>query len=204
MATNSRKVRLLAVVAAAAVAASTAAAENWSNQVRQADEYDYAANLDLVVGMGKMDRGDWEPVADHPVVGLDFDYATGPVSVVAALFYAQDSGSKGGEDVSARFTEVQLGARKVWYRMPVLQPYLGGGATAVWLSVEHPDLGPDRYNKIGLGVWAGAGVRFALGDRWHLGVDARWSTVPISIRGNDLDAGGWQTGLVLGRHFRAW
>jgi hypothetical protein len=58
------------------------------------------------------------------------------------------------------------------------------------LSLSESDSAP--------GVWADGGVFWRLGKQFNIGIDARFSSATVTIDGEDVQAGGFHLGLMLG------
>lgn len=195
--------RFLPTVRAAAVtlvaslgvsAAAPAAAGPWTG------------NVSAVVGRKLMDKDSWEPADELREAGVLIDFRnheTYPVSVALDFFRAEKSASGNAFTLDARTNELHLGARIVlndgdqetWFR-----PYLGAGVSLVEADVDLNREGQpfEEDRAFGAGVWGGAGIYVSPLPGINIGFDARWSTVPVKLLGEDFDAGGIHLGVLVG------
>jgi hypothetical protein len=164
-----------------------------------------------LLGAYKTLESDWKPVRDQGESGLAFsvgaegwpvwiaiDYLSGldedheltGLGIFAPLF-----GQPISETVAESKTrELDIGIRKIWGRRNV-QPYLGGGLALVKGEIHIGNLALDDSTT---GMWFNAGLMFALGEHFRLGLDLRVSRGEISLRSRDLEAGGEHLGVSAG------
>jgi hypothetical protein len=104
-------------------------------------------------------------------------------------------------DIKSTNFELDLGIRKIWEPDSPIRPYLGGG-----LAFGHGRLEVDlngtsaAEEDTGVGRWVGGGVYWKIQERFNLGLNIRWSAIPIRFDGEteDLDIGGTHVVLILG------
>lgn len=110
--------------------------------------------------------------------------------------------------ITGEFQEIALGATRSW-AWSRLRADLSGGAC--WVSADLEDAPsntvvrqlagvrtqPFSDGDDGLGWWASAGLRIAVGDAL-LGIEGRYTDARLRVFGEDLQAGGWQLGGTVG------
>jgi hypothetical protein len=186
--------------------ASVARAENWLNEI-DGDSVSIGerTNVNIMVGNRLLNSKDWNPVDKQPEIGIDADYDGGlwPYSICGSLLLSEATGSTRGVDVSVRILELQLGGRKVWMPIKQLQPYAGGGGSALVLesAVEGGGTTIGSESTYGFGFWVGAGARVMLGKSWQVGVDTRLSRVNVAFGRTRANGGGLHIGVIAGYHW---
>jgi len=183
-------------------------------------------NLNFVLGGKFLDSDDW-PVEDS-LGSLAFLSTFGPRSWpvqvaidVVGSGTAEDSFNVSrpgieirGEEVVQSTFELDIGVRKIW-RLGNARPFVGGGLAIIWAQQERaiflpspPDHRGDEYllrppvivsdSDEAPGGWVDGGIFWRLGKRFNLGLEARFSAAEVSLRGQDVQAGGVSLGLILG------
>lgn len=210
---TSRPVRYFVVAAAVLFAAGSAAV--------QAE-----TNLNFVLGKKYLDSDDW-PVGDNQG-SLSFLSTFGPrswpVQIAVDLMtsgFAESSFEIDrpgveitGDDVVQATYELGVGVRKIW-RTGRARPFVGGGLAIIWArqgrvefllpppEVGHPDVIPRPPMIISEedeapGAWLDGGIFWRLGKRFNIGLEARYSRAELSFTGREVQAGGFNLGLILG------
>lgn len=114
-------------------------------------------------------------------------------------------------EVDASTAEVDVGVRKIW-ELPgkAVRPYVGGGLALARGEVELtgdafiPLIGlitvSESDDGTGVGYWLGGGVYWRLGERFNIGLNARYSSAEVELEDadEDVDVGGIHAGLLLG------
>ena len=90
--------------------------------------------------------------------------------------------------------EIDIGIRRFWGKNNV-RPYLGGGVSFVDGEIE---IGNVSFDDSATGTWFDAGVRFALGNHFSLGIGLRVSRADIDLGGESFEAGGEHLSLSAG------
>jgi hypothetical protein len=170
-----------------------------------------------VVGYKQM-SSDWKPADAHFEFGLvDFDIRPPdwPVSLVAQLLLSYADETPGVPGDFCGTCEFNAGIRKVWNCGPNLQPFLGGGLSAVGASTTtqlhvryYDSQGHWFYSDwhgyhqedsdIGIGYWVSGGVYFLFNKNWHVGAQVQYSAGNIHLFSHNLDAGGVHGMLMIG------
>ena len=110
--------------------------------------------------------------------------------------------------ISGEFQELSLGAVHSWSWWRLRADLAGG---ACWVRADLEDIPsltvlrqltgistqPTDDADDGLGVWASAGIRVAVGDAL-MGIEGRYTDAQLEVFGEDLQAGGWQLGATVG------
>ncbi len=153
-------------------------------------------NVNLLLGKKYLDDGLWDQwdLDEQDSVGLMFDINPGawPVSIAADFLKSDDEGAAG---VDGETQEIDLGVR--WYSNPISQIvrfYAGGGLGLIEAEIEGES--DDEF-----GLWLNGGVAFTIVKHLNLGLDLRYSMAEVELYGEDVDAGGLTTSLLIGFHF---
>ena len=95
-----------------------------------------------------------------------------------------------------------VGARKYWDPVEAVSVFVGGGiAIGGGAFGIDTDLGDSSDSGWGTGIWLDTGVVFKLDNVINLGVELKYSFLPVTIFDTDVNAGGVQFGLVMGYHW---
>jgi len=183
-------------------------------------------NLNFVLGGKFLDADDW-PVGDSQgalAFLSTFGPRSWPVQVaidVVGSGTAEDSFNISrpgieihGEEVVQSTFEIDVGVRKIW-RVGNARPFVGGGLAIIWGQQEHAIFFPPLFDDEGRellprppvivtesdeapGGWVDGGIFWRLGERFNLGLEARFSAADLSFSGRDIQGGGVSLGLILG------
>ncbi|MBI5016472.1 MAG: hypothetical protein HZB55_13410 [Deltaproteobacteria bacterium] len=182
-----------ALLAASAFLASAARAELWMG------------NMSVLLGEKRMDKDSWEPAANGPEVGviLDFRPESSRLSAAIDLLQEKTGGAEKGFDLDVKTHELHLGARKLWNDgedLAVFRPYVGAGLSLARAeaTLQRTRQGSSIETGYGIGGWVGAGLYCTPIPWLNLGVDVRWSMVPVKLAGERFDAGGLHYGVSAG------
>ena len=159
-------------------------------------------DVNFLLGQKKLEDDALAPDDEGTVLGgmLSLGGEDWPVQL------AVDIVAYGGDDVfDLGILDVGVGVRKIW-RAGAVRPYVGGGIERVAAAVEGDFTSSfdAEGDGTGTGVWAGAGVFWRLGQRFHLGFDVRWDSAEVDIEFDsgpvleDLEVGGVAGGVTLG------
>jgi len=174
-------------------------------------------NLNFVLGQKYLDADDW-PVGNSQgsisflstfgprswPVQVAIDVLVSAAGSTSTLYPGSDGEIRGTELVQGTF-ELDIGVRKIW-RSGRARPFVGGGIAVVrgqqeiqLLSSDPADisreLGEDDEAP---GAWIDGGVFWRLGEMFNIGFEARYSRAELSFTGRDVQAGGFNLGLILG------
>lgn len=183
-------------------------------------------NLNFVLGAKLLDPDDW-PVGDNqgsiaffstfgprswPVqVAID---VLGSGSASKAVFYPEPGVEIQGSEITQSTLELGVGVRKIW-RTGRARPFVGGGLAVIWgqQEVEFPTRSAvdieghemEVFPPLVLseddeapGVWIDGGIFWRLGRMFNIGLEARYSRADLSFRARNVQAGGFNLGLILG------
>jgi opacity protein-like surface antigen len=135
------------------------------------------SNVTMLVGQRLLDEGDWAPLDEPTVFGLEFDsYGPfDPVGFEVGFSFAEDSGNEGPIDLDAQTWELYAGPRKTFsLANDHLHPFLSAGAS--WSNAElDADLSglSSSLDDDAFGFYLRAGVYYTFGEGFNLGVDYR-------------------------------
>ncbi|MGB5160827.1 MAG: hypothetical protein WBQ27_06885 [Thermoanaerobaculia bacterium] len=183
-------------------------------------------NLNFVLGEKLLDSDDW-PVGDSQGM-LAFLSTFGPSSwpVQVAIDVVGSGSAQGsffasrpeiefhGEDIVQSTFELDVGVRKIW-RLDRARPFVGGGLAVIWGRQDRAIFQPPRFDPDGHwiypelsvivseedeapGVWVDGGIFWRMGNRFNLGLEARFSRAELGFATRDVQAGGFSLGLILG------
>jgi opacity protein-like surface antigen len=182
-----------ALAASFTVAPAAQAAENWQG------------NINLTLGAKKLKSADWDEGdnQDVMIIGADFRRNDWPVSIAVDLVGAGDergSGSNYAEDVSGG---LHVGVRKIWdLGGSNFKPFVGGGIAHV-VAERTTGSGATRrkVDGDGTGAWVGGGAYWRVAEHLNLGFETRYSSAEVDLDGEDVEAGGLYTGVLVGGHW---
>jgi len=183
-------------------------------------------NVNFVLGEKRLDAADWPIGDDQLSLSLlsTFGPRAWPVQMAADLLVS-GAGSRStiysgpgmaiqGNELIQSTVELDLGVRKIW-RTGRARPFAGGGLAVIAAQQEFNLFPPapfgiegnrlDRFPPIEVsdddeapGVWIDGGVFWRLGRRCNIGIEARYSRAEVRLRSRDVQAGGFNLGLLLG------
>ena len=158
----------------------------------------WTGEANFILGRRVLDETDWQPVENQDLFGAEVSWGekSWPIQIATDFFasYKEDS----NEGITAKTSEFGMGVRKIWGHRHV-HPYLGAGAAIVYGAAELDFSGIIvKDSDISTGAWAGGGVFWRLGSRFNLGLAARYSRSKVTLFDSDLEAGGYDGGLILG------
>ena len=158
-----------------------------------AGEFSGHANFFLGV---KYLEDEWAPLQDQGAFGAELSWGSTdwPVYIATDFFASADVEDRPLFDTVAVTTELDVGVRKIW-EAGHTYPYVGGGIGIITGFVDQ-DFIDD--SDVTIGPWINAGVFWRLGPKFNIGFSLRWSKGEVSVLGEDLEAGGFQAGLLLG------
>lgn len=182
-------------------------------------------NLNFVLGKKFLDSADWSVGDDQG--SLSFLSTFGPRSwPVQVAIDVLGSGAAErsfeiirpgveirGDEVLQSTLEFDVGVRKIW-RAGRARPFVGGGLAVIWGRQDRAEylLPPAHFTRDEIprppliisqedeapGVWLDGGIFWRLGKMFNIGLEARFSRAELSFAGRDVQAGGFNLGLILG------
>jgi len=162
-------------------------------------------HANIFLGLKMLDKGDWEPLEDQPEAGVELTWGDSlwPILIATDILRSSDDGTVdafpiGKIDIEGSTIELDVGMRKIWEKENV-RPFLGGGIAVARAKIGFDALGLSfSEDGDGVGAWIGGGVFWRVGSRVNLGISGRFSSVDVTIDGEDFKAGGSHLGLLLG------
>lgn len=187
-----------------------------------------AGDISLLLGSrvsseAKLEEADVDSQAQ---IGAAFSFDVGGAVMLAVdLLVASSDGARSVEAIyptvyltDIKSTELDLGVRKLFGEDRKLQPYVGGGLALMRLDVlqvlngslgvgaEFTDVILDDA-ETSFGFWANAGLRYALREKFSIGLDVRYSDARVDVKpvdggsGLEFDTGGMQYNMLVGYHW---
>lgn len=147
----------------------------------------HAGEVRFLLGAGQLDEDDWAPTDEPIVLGVEY-MRQGPdawVGFELGSRIAGDAATVNGVDLSLVTWELYGGLHRTFLPEGMVQPYIGAGASLVFVSAEASDgwlSSSDEDVTFGLYAHAGFVVRV---DAVLLGLDAR------VLGATDVDMFGW-------------
>jgi hypothetical protein len=162
-------------------------------------------DVNVLLGMKPLDESDWAPVEKQGAFGVEVTFGREAWPVWIAIDYFGTAAVEevvpinvGGivtfGDITGTTFEFDFGVRKIWGSKRT-RPFLGGGVGVVGATFD-ADIASDSDQTAA--VWAGGGVFWRLGRRFNIGGSVRWSDAQVTLFDNDVQAGGFTYGLLLG------
>lgn len=146
-------------------------------------------NGSLAGGALEADVGDnWRPT----ITAEYFIRDNWGIEILASLPFEHDIDLNGVRAGSTKHLPPTVSLQ--WHFNPrgTVQPYLGAGINYTLFSGERsagPIAGTDLDLDASWGLAAHAGIDFRLGERWLLGIDARWIDIDTDVRVDGADVG---------------
>ncbi len=181
---------------------------------------DWSANVNGVLGIKMLDDSDWGDFDNQFEMGVmaDLTADSWPVGLSANLFYSSDSTSDYHDNEigdtyyytyyaeDATTVELNLGLKKIWSVTHPFNIYMGGGLAIIYGEMEITRANnlagtyrdTDSEDDIGLGGWGAVGCYYTFANQINVGLDLRYSTAEIDMYDDEIDAGGFHAGLLVG------
>ncbi len=183
-------------------------------------------NINFLLGAKSVDSEDWRLGSGQGALAIltTFGPERWPVQIAIDLLgsgttedsfrFSTPDLEVRGRSINESTAELDLGARKVWRRRR-MRPFVGGGVAFVFGGQERlsrPGIPPSGIvfdvpvlvqedDDQGTGLWIDGGVFWRLTRHFNLGFEARYSAAQIELFGDDVEAGGFSGGLLLGFGF---
>jgi hypothetical protein len=178
------------------------------------------------LGRKYLDAEDWPVGDDQGSISLlsTFGPRSWPVQVAidvlgsasgsTSTFYPEPGVEIRGNEFIQNTLEFDVGVRKIW-RSGRVRPFVGGGLAVIWGQQEVEFQVPMSFDVEGdelpsfpslvlseddeaPGAWVDGGVFWRLGKMFNIGLEARYSRAELSFRGREVQAGGFNLGMILG------
>jgi opacity protein-like surface antigen len=165
----------------------------------------------FMIGGRSLHDSDWDPIDDQVAFGFEFvrepldaplGYELG-TQVGTSTESVHVTGTGNSADVTSLVSEIYGGLHKTFLRDAAVQPFVGGGLTLVYASLDshfHSFDTSDDDTTVGLYVHGGFETRIA--NNLVLGIDLRGVFgTDINLFGNSGDADYGQAAVFLGVGF---
>ncbi len=167
------------------------------------------SNFNVMLGAKLLDHDEWAPVDVQGMLAMQIDVRPEgwPVAIAVNMVGSSDYDRRtvmnvGTVETYGGVTELQLGVAGLWALPGHATGYAGGGGTFASALRETWTAASDRADwGYGVGTWAHVGVFWTIGS-FNIGVGGGWSWVPLELDDQNVDAGGWRFGLLLGGNVR--
>jgi len=157
------------------------------------------------IGFKIMDSSDWPDINTHFSMGPIFDIKkdSWPISIALDLMDTGDKHKHDGMEDLGHTTELHFGIRKIFINQDSkLQPYVGGGVASMYAEQEFEVNNTTmKQDDSDVGIWLGAGMYYEINPKFVLGLDVRYSDGEVTLFNEELDAGGFYTGVTGGYQF---
>ena len=157
------------------------------------------------IGLKTMDGDDWPDLDKHFSMGAIFDVKkdSWPVSISLDISDTGDKHKHDGMEDLGHTTEYHLGVRKIFTNQNRnIQPYVGGGVSIIYAEQEFEENNnTTTQDDDAVGAWFGAGMYYEINPSFVLGLDVRYSEGEVTLIDEDIDAGGFHTGITGGYQF---
>lgn len=159
------------------------------------------SNFSVFLGQKKLNNDDWEPVDSHTEWGViaDLGRKDSVVNLVVSYVMSEDNATLNGGDFTGETWELGLGLRKLIPLAPDIAPYVEAGVAFMDATLDSAVNASSSDSAFG--VWGGAGVSFAVGERLTVGVNARYTSASATLLSKDREVGGFHFGVTAGIGF---
>ena len=166
---------------------------------------DLSGHINGFLGFKIMDSNDWPDLDQHFAMGVFFDITkdSWPVSIVLDITDTGDKHKHDGMEDLRHTTELHFGVRKIFINQDSkIQPYVGGGVSSMYAEQEiEVNNVTTKQDDSTVGFWLGAGMYYEMNPKFVLGLDVRYSDGEVTLFNEDLNAGGFYTGVTGGYQF---
>ena len=187
-----RSSALAASLLALTLTASSAAvaADNWSGGVN------------IMLGAKGLDDNDWGVNDSQGAIGVmtHFKRNDWPVSIAIDVYGAGDTDGSGTNKREGYTGGLHAGVRKIWdFEGKNIHPFISGGIASIGAEQRRGDGASQvKQDDSAVGLWVSGGAYWTLGDMWNIGLETRYTQAEVTLFGQDVEAGGVYTGLLLG------
>ncbi len=168
---------------------------------------DFTGNISGVLGQKSLDDKDWGKLDSQGSVGmiLDFKKKSWPVSIAVDVIIAGTEERQGDVKTEGGTLETDIGVRKIFeISGSSFRPYIGGGVALIAADVRNRKDGRSgslQDDDTVVGTWVGGGLYYAATEQFNIGLDLRYSQGEVTLFDEDLEAGGFHTGISAGYHW---
>ena len=162
---------------------------------------EFTGNVNFLLGQKMLNDKDWEPLENQPEFGAEITWgdSSWPISIATDIFYSKDDGEDdSGNDLDGSTMEFDLGIREI-KNTENFYYYIGLGFGLVSAEAE-ATLSGTKFDDSDTGIsgWGGGGIFWRLGSRFNVGLAARYSVADVTLFDEDVRAGGFHYGVILG------
>ena len=170
-----------------------------------------SGNINVLLGVKILDSGDWGDLQAQGAGGVQWDFKAPdwPLSVAIDFLGSYNEHKQQfivpgtgvvGDEWQALTSELDLGVRKHWGQGASIRPFVGGGIAVIGAQLEAQTSQYHYLRDAGLGVglWVNGGVLWTLSQHFNIGFDARISAAEVELFDQNMQAGGFYLGLLLG------
>ncbi len=162
---------------------------------------EFTGNVNVLLGQKVLNENDWEPLENQQAAGVEITWGdtSWPISIATDIFYSSDSEDDvAGADLEGSTMEFDLGIREI-KNSENFNYYIGLGFGLVSAHAEATGSGfKIDDSDTGISGWGGGGIFWRLGSRFNLGLAARYSVADVALFDEDVRAGGFHYGVILG------
>ncbi|HET6372065.1 MAG TPA: outer membrane beta-barrel protein [Candidatus Polarisedimenticolia bacterium] len=161
---------------------------------------EFTGDINFVLGQKFLNDGDWEPVETQPggIVEMTWGDSDWPISLATDIAYSSGSDNTSSLDVDGSTAEFAIGVREI-RNTGDFHYYVGLGFNMLRAEAKVKSSGShDEDQDTGVGGWGGAGIFWRMGSRFNVGLSARYSRTEVTLFDENVQAGGFSYGLLVG------
>jgi hypothetical protein len=162
---------------------------------------EFTGDVNVLLGQKVLNQNDWEPLDTQPALGAEITWgdSSWPISIATDILYSTESKDDvDGVDLEGSTMEFDLGIREV-KNTDNFNYYIGLGFGLVSAHAEAKGSGSKIDDSdTGISGWGGGGIFWRLGSRFNVGLAARYSVANVTLFDEDVRAGGFQYGVIVG------
>lgn len=168
----------------------------------QGDEW--TGNISGIIGQKDLEEKDWPEHDEHGAIGmlLDVKKKDWPISIAIDLFGTGDEDKSSNPRYEGYTAEANIGLRKI-FQLPIqncrLRPYIGGGIALINAEEKMTTTQLTRSDEDSdTGYWLGIGSYYTVSERFHVGIDVRYSEAQVDLFEEEREVGGMMSGITVG------
>ena len=167
---------------------------------------DFTGNISGYIGQKSLDDDDWGDIDRQGSLGIMFDFKkqSWPVSIAVDVIVSGNEHDEDGIKTEGGSLELDLGVRKIFdLSNSSIRPYIGGGIALIGAGARTKVGGSTISDEddTGTGAWIGGGMYYAATKSLNIGLDLRYSQAEVTLLDEDVEAGGFHTGITVGYHW---
>lgn len=166
----------------------------------------FTGNISGYIGQKSLDDDDWGDIDRQGSLGIMFDFKkqSWPVSIAVDVIVSGNEHEKDGIKTEGGSLELDLGVRKIFeLSNSSIRPYIGGGIALIGAGSRTKVGGSTISDEddTATGAWIGGGMYYAATKSLNIGLDLRYSQAEVTLLDEDVEAGGFHTGITVGYHW---